>query len=301
MSEQAPVLTGFHSLKLEHKEVFGRYLAQDPPQTSELTFTNLYMWGHHYRPCWLEKDGLLLAACLTCKGAAFGLPPVGTGDKVAGARFLLEALEGDGYAPRLERVPEELGQTLAAAGFSVEPDRDQSDYVYLRQELIDLPGRRFHRKKNHFNKFIKSQPHEYLPLDQGLVGAVLDLQASWCELRDCLDDPGLRSEDRAIFDAFCAYEQMDFLGGAILIKGKVEAFSLGEKLNQDTAVIHIEKANTDIPGLYAAINQMFCAAAFEDCKYINREQDLGLEGLRAAKESYNPHHMVNKFVVTPTA
>jgi hypothetical protein len=106
-------------------------------------------------------------------------------------------------------------------------------------------------------------------------------------------------EDYAIHQALTHFEELDYQGGAIQIDGKIEAFSLGEPLNADTAVIHIEKANPDIPGLYSAINQYFCTNAWSDMEWINREQDLGIEGLRNAKESYHPHHMVNKYTIRP--
>ena len=125
----------------------------------------------------------------------------------------------------------------------------------------------------------------------------LGLQEDWCELRDCVEDPDLLHEDRAIYEAISHFKELGFRGGAISIDSKVEAFALGEPLNPDTAVIHIEKANPDIPGLYAAINQLFCAEEWSGVKYINREQDLGLENLRKAKESYYPDHMVEKYTL----
>jgi hypothetical protein len=111
--------------------------------------------------------------------------------------------------------------------------------------------------------------------------------------------PDLLAEDFAVHEALTFFEELGFKGGAILINSVVEAFSLGEPLNEDMAVIHIEKANPEIPGLYAAINQLFCLNAWSEVTYINREQDMGSEGLRKAKESYYPHHMVNKYIVKP--
>jgi hypothetical protein len=146
---------------------------------------------------------------------------------------------------------------------------------------------------------------EYLPFEadpvaaMNLVRAVLEMQEAWCTLRDCAEDPGLGAEDRAIHEALCHFGRLDYRGGAILIEGKVEAFSLGEPLNPDTVVIHIEKANPEIPGLYAAINQRFVQHAWADYRWINREQDLGLPGLRQAKESYNPDHLEDKYELTP--
>jgi hypothetical protein len=176
-------------------------------------------------------------------------------------------------------------------------DQDNSDYIYRAQDLIQLSGRKYHRKKNHLNKFLKNVRFEYRDLDIELVECFIDMQESWCRLKDCIDKPELLSEDYAVHVALKYFEELEYKGGAIQIDSRIEAFALGEGLNPDTAVIHIEKANPDIPGLYTAINQLFCEHAWHDMEYINREQDLGVEGLRSAKESYYPHHMVNKYSI----
>jgi hypothetical protein len=116
-------------------------------------------------------------------------------------------------------------------------------------------------------------------------------------MRECVENPNLLSEDYAVRRALTNFNELDYMGGAIMVNGRMEAFSLGELLNPDTAVIHIEKANPDIPGLYTAINQLFAENGWPDTEFINREQDLGIDGLRKAKESYYPHHMVNKYTI----
>jgi hypothetical protein len=116
-------------------------------------------------------------------------------------------------------------------------------------------------------------------------------------MRECVEIPDLLSEDYAVHMALTNFEELDYRGGAIKVEGRIEAFSLGELLNNNTAVIHIEKANPEIPGLYAAINQMFCSNTWAEIEFINREQDLGNDGLRKAKESYIPDHMINKYTI----
>ena len=112
-----------------------------------------------------------------------------------------------------------------------------------------------------------------------------------------MDTPGLLNEERAIREALLHFEKLDCLGGVILVDDKVVAFSLGEKLNPDTAVIHLEKANPEFTGSYAVINQEFCQDAWRNFTYVNREQDLGESGLRQAKLSYYPDHMSNKVIL----
>ena len=99
----------------------------------------------------------------------------------------------------------------------------------------------------------------------------------------------------AINAALADFQALELQGGVILINDRVEAFTCGELLNAATAVIHLEKANPEVRGLYAVINQQFCQQAWAGVPFVNREQDLGEPGLRTAKMSYHPHHLVEKF------
>ena len=288
----------FKPIELGDKEVFNRFLKQDPPRVSELTFTNLFIWQHKYAPSWVIAEDCLLIICRPKDHAAFGLQPVGPGDKKKALEILVESLKSITPEPRIERVDEAFVKAyVVPEEYVTELDRDNSDYVYLAQDLIQLSGNKFHRKKNHVNQFIKNYRFEYRALDQELLKAFLNLQESWCQLRECATHPDLWSEDYAVHTALTHSRDLDFQGGAILINDKVEAFALGEPLNPDTAVIHIEKANPEINGLYAAINQLFCRETWSHMRYINREQDMGIEGLRQAKGSYCPDHMVHKYII----
>lgn len=291
-------MADFKPLELNDKDTLSPIIAAGQPVTSELTFTNLFMWRSYYRPVWKISNGCLLIVMNPVGGEPFGMQPLGDGDKLAAVNHILAQMEADGAEPMLARVDAEFARWLEdGGGFSAEADRDQFDYVYAAEDLINLAGRRFHRKKNHYNKFVKSIPFRYKPLDIELVEQVLDMQEHWCQMRECGGDPSLINEDLAIREAMSNYDKLDFTGGAICVQDKVEAFSFGEKLNSDTAVVHIEKANPEMPGLYAVINREFAADALKNVKYINREQDLGIEGLRAAKESYRPEHLVEKYIV----
>jgi len=185
-----------------------------------------------------------------------------------------------------------------ASGMKAELDRSQSDYVYLVEDLMELKGRRYHRKRNHIKQFRDKYSYRYIPLIPERVPQCLQLEEEWCDLRHCEASPGLYNESVAVKEAFTHFEDLGVKGGAILIDEKVEAFTLGEPLNSETVVIHIEKANPAYDGLYPAINQAFLEQEWSGYTYVNREQDLGEEGLRKAKESYFPHHMVNKYAIT---
>lgn len=288
----------FKQLELEDRGIFAEFLGADPPQASEYTFTNFYMWRHHFKPLWAQEHGCLVVILSPGGEEPFGLKPIGAGDKGAALDVLFRELDELSKDPRIARVEKAFVETsVDIQRYRVEEDRANSDYVYRAQDLINLSGNRYHSKKNHVNRFVKNNEFEYKELDEESVECCLDLQEEWCELRSCTLNPGLEHEDRAIYEALINFQELAFQGGVIKMNNTVQAFGLGERLNEDTAVIHIEKANPNVPGLYAAINKLFCQEAWSDFTYINREQDLGEEGLRKAKSSYHPDHMIDKFVI----
>lgn len=193
----------------------------------------------------------------------------------------------------------ELLEIIKPGYFQYQGDRDSYDYVYNAQDLIELKGRKYHRKRNHIHNFKKNYQHyQYLPLTEELIPACIETTIEWCEKKECDDNPTLHCEKCAVLEGLNNFNYLELQGGVILIDNKVEAFTFGEKLNQDTAVIHVEKGNTEINGIYAVINQEFCLQQWQEMKYINREEDLGILGLRKAKESYYPVKMGEKYIVT---
>jgi hypothetical protein len=230
----------------------------------------------------------------------FGLEPVGKGDKSKALDIICEELTGLTNNVSVKRVSEEfINMFVNSEKYNSTFDRNNSDYIYSSKDLIDLSGRKYHKKKNHLNRFKKDYVFEYKELDIEVVECFLDMQEEWCRMRECLEKPDLLSEDYAVHEALIHFEELDYKGGAIKIDSRIEAFSLGEVLNDNTAVIHIEKANPEIQGLYTAINQLFTSNTWHKMEFINREQDLGIDGLKKAKESYYPHHMVKKYIVSP--
>jgi hypothetical protein len=294
-----PEFPEFRDLTLEDKPLFDQLFSLFPPVISEFTFTNLFIW----RNCYQTKISRLqkfLCLLSDWEENSYFFPPMGEGDVIKCYQSFLQYFERKGIPPKIVRVPEAVVVQIdwKASGMKAELDRSQCDYVYLTQELIELKGRKYHRKRNHIKQFQEKYSYQYLPLTPEWIPQCLQLQTDWCDLRHCEASPGLLNESFAIKEAFTHFEELGVKGGAILIDGKVEAFTLGDPLNQETVVIHIEKANPAYEGLYPTINQAFLENQWSGYPYVNREQDLGEEGLRKAKESYFPHHLVNKYTVT---
>jgi len=294
-----PEFPQLRDLILEDKPLIDQLFTRFPPVISEFTFTNLFIWRVAYQIKISRFRNLL---CLLSEQGenSFFFPPVGEGDMIECFQSLLRTLGGKGAPPKIVRIPETVVTQVnwTGSGMKAALDRSQCDYVYLVQDLIELKGRKYHRKRNHIKQFKEKYSHQYIPLTPEWVPQCLQLQTEWCDLRDCEASPGLHNESLAIKEAFTHFEKLEVKGGVILINGKVEAFTLGDPLNPETIVIHIEKANPAYEGLYPTINQAFLEHEGSGYTYVNREQDLGEEGLRKAKESYFPHHMVNKYTMT---
>lgn len=294
-----PVFPRFKPLGLEDRDLIRRRLWDYQPETSELTFTNLCMWQSHYGYQWsLDGDWLLVVS--TAPDRPFALPPLGPPPRAEGCRRVLGWLKDVAGvdAPSLERVDPRLAAELAGhPDFVVEPIRDHFDYLYRTADLIELPGGKYRAKRNHIRGLERSHRFRYEPLRAEHLSACLDLSARWCNIKRCDLDLSLMGEWAAIGVALANFQALQLKGGVILINDRVEAFSCGELLNRQTAVIHLEKANPELRGLYAVINQQFCREAWAGVPFINREQDLGEPGLRTAKLSYHPHRLVEKFRV----
>jgi hypothetical protein len=287
----------FSNLTLEDKPLLGSLLKEAQPQISELSFTNLFVWNASEPVQTSEvNETVLIQRRRLRDGKTFLLPPLGKRALLEVMRSL-RALSLEGELPPFYGFAPQQVQLLENEFEKVEPDRDDWDYVYLTRDLADLPGDKYHPKRNFISRCLSKYECRYANIGPNEIEDCLQLQTRWCNLRNCSEVQGLEAENTAIKTAFENYERLGIFGGAVYVDDKLEAFTLSEPLNDDTAVIHFEKANPEIEGLYQLVNQWFCQKALGKFKYVNREQDLGIPGLRKAKESYYPHHMVKKHIV----
>jgi len=283
-------------LTLADRSLVSAYLRNHPPDISEYTFTNLFIWQPSRPILFTElKSTLVFLVKATLEKGRYILfgPPVGT-------MSITEVLDVLGsMVIGAVRIPDKAAENLAGAGYKVIPDRDNADYVYRVKDLAELAGRHYAKKRNHIKQCLSSHTCEYVPITAGLLAECETMQENWCNTRDCGRNPGLCNEANAIAETFAHFNDFGLLGGAIRVDGTIQAYAIGEELSPGTAVWHFEKAMADIPGLGQLINQWFSKYGLADFEYVNREQDLGIPGMRQAKESYYPHHMVDKNCVSP--
>ena len=295
----------FQKIELKDKPVLDVYFNAEEYDNSELCFGNMFLWKDSWHIEFTIEDDILLLRGKQPTGERFFFPPVlkdparimeGMAHCIAasveeGERFIMYGVN--------ERIAGLIKEKDEDQLFSVREDRNNFDYVYLAEDLIHLAGSKYHGKRNHINKLRATVQTEFRLMEDALVEPCFESYMQWYEKHQAETfDPSLQDEKTALRLALDHWKELGFEGGAILIDGKVEAFSLGEKRpGNRMAIIHIEKANTEFPGLYALINQQTAENVFSDMKYLNREEDMGLPGLRKAKESYHPVKMVKKFIV----
>jgi uncharacterized protein len=281
--------------------LFDRYFGQKRYEGSECTFTNLYMWRKVYGIEWAQENECICVKA-SSGGKTFVLPPLGS-EAGYGAALdaMLDYFTQNNLPFLMKTTPRWMKKIIEDSKpgvFVFQEDQSNYDYVYNAEDLIELKGRKYSRKRNHIKNFKEEYPnYQYVPLTDDLIQDCIDNEVEWCEKRNCDEDPGLSCEKYAIMEALTKFTKLGYKGGIILIDEKIEAFTFGEMINEDTAVIHVEKGNPDIKGIYPVINQEFCQNTWQGVKYINREEDMGIEGLKKAKESYYPVMLIEKFDV----
>jgi hypothetical protein len=255
---------------------------------------NLWSWRDIYGLEWAWDDRLVWIRQDRPETAYWA--PVGPWDRIDWARSF-SSLPADAH--RFVRVPEELcriWQGMHGLQPELTPDEDHWDYIYSVQELVQLSGNRFHKKKNLLKQFERKHDYRYTALGPEMIDKALTLQTEWCVWRDCEDSTTLESENQAILNTFYDWNRLEgVMGGGLLIDGDMIGFTVGEPLDEETLVIHFEKGCPHYKGVYQAINQKFLAEQGQGFTYVNREQDLGDPGLRKAKRSYNPIGFLKKY------
>ncbi len=297
-------------IEITDKKLFDEYFQKYPPELSEFTFTNLFMWRNYYNFLFMEiNEHIVLFSYDYLKNRRkpintdsgdyiYFFPPIGpTPDKI-----ILELYENLGNI-EIHRVPEEICKKLTDTGrfselnLDILEDRNNWDYVYNKEEILNLAGNKYRQNRRWLNKFLDNYAYDFQLLTANLVEKCKELQLEWCVMRACTEDESLEAEQEAIYEALNNFGTLGFTGGLLCVEDKCAAYTFGEMLNDETLIIHIEKAHMEYEGAYQAINNLFLRNCCENAVYANREQDLGIEGLRRAKESYKPIKMVKKSII----
>lgn len=285
--------------ELEDRALINHYLSYADTQSCEMTFANTYLWSRHYNTGFAIVGDMLVFG--NTAGAVSFTVPVGPGDIKKTIDILMAYCEEKGVPFQLHNVTTkdfDRLEELYPGMFAIAYEREYADYVYETEKLAKLSGKKYHSKKNHINKFKALYPDwSYEPITRDNIEECFQMGLRWRELNGCEEDEEKHAEICVALNFLRLFDELEMRGGALRINGKIVAFTIGEPVRKDTLVVHIEKAFADVQGAYTMINQQFAEHEGNGFTYINREEDMGEEGLRQAKMSYKPVFLIEKGVV----
>lgn len=284
----------FKKIELCDKDKLLPFLQGANELTCELSFANLLIWQPLYNNCYCIVDGILYLKSYDDNIETYSLP---FGDMKTGMQKIIDHV---GHLPaiwaqagkRFDEFKELYGEY-----YDIFESRNEFDYIYNSSDLINLSGKKYHSKRNHISSFSKKHDWRYEEISAKNIDKVRLCAKKWYGQYDDMDEE-LKNEMRGVELMLDNMEALDIVGGAIVVGDEVVAFTLGSAINEQIYNIHTEKALDDFDTAYSVINREFAARNLADYQYINREDDLGIEGLRRAKLSYRPQIILPKYICT---
>ena len=291
----------FRTISLSDRDRINTALRASDFRGCEYSFANNMAWQRLAgSKIAFYKDFYICCAFETEDGAPHFVLPAGSGSYKDVIREMQLFSDSLGKPLIIAGVTDDLlgmFSELFPGEYTVQSDRDGSDYIYSSADLIELPGRKYHQKRNHLARFNEIE-HTFSLITEKDFDECLEFCTKAYNDKNAYTDHSSIAEQFAINTYFSYFCKLGLVGGIIRINGSIAALTIGEQLSSDTFCVHIEKADTAYNGIYAGINNCFAKSACADFKYINREEDLGLEGLRKSKLSYRPAFLLNKNIVT---
>ena len=288
----------WREISLEDKPLIEEKICASGCHGADYGFANLFIWRKAYKPKIAFCGDRLLVSMPQWKVYAY---PKGDGDVKPSIELLFEEAHSRGDDLRIRGLTDKtLEEFLPLYGdrFYIKEDRDNADYIYMADKLCDLPGRHLSSKRNHIKHFERNGPWEFHKVC-GDPSCIAEAKAFVDEFYKEKNDPSLRDEAGAIEEMFANYEALGFLGGMLYQNGQPVAFTAGTKLDDEVFDTHFEKALPGVEGAYTMVNREFARlvkAEYPEIEAFNREEDMGIEGLRRAKLSYHPDILLMKYI-----
>lgn len=295
-------MLNFKDITLQDRDTITGYTQSSNRRNCDLSFSNLCCWRFLYDTQFAEIGGFIVFKFWAHNKLAY-MMPVGQGNLKKVIKLMVKDAKKEGEPFVMLGVSSEMREELEEImphTFAYTIERNYADYIYLKENLANLPGRKFQQKRNFVNRFLKAHnDYEFVPITTPEhIEACIYFEGEWCKQNECDKHEGTGNERQAIIYGLTHFEELGLMGGMLYAEGKIVAFTYGMPINGDTFGTHVEKADSRIEGAYAMINREFANYVPDQFTYINREEDLGIPGLRKAKLSYNPTIILDKYIVS---
>lgn len=294
-------MINFKSVEISDKKWMDELLAISNFSGCHHNFTNIFAWSKIYNKKVAKVKNALIVKGGEEKDQQRYFFPAGTQDVQAVIEEIKEDAKDCGHDVVFVGLsPEniEVLEQFFPGDFKYKKDRDSFDYVYLIEKMVSLTGKKLSAKRNHINSFKRDNNWSFELITADNLDECFEMNEQWCIINGCYDDDELYQEACAVRRCFKNFFELKLEGGFIRADGKIVAYTMGERLNSDTYVIHVEKAFGDVRGAYPMINREFMeyiSKEYPELVYVNREEDVGDPGLRKAKKSYYPEKMEKKY------
>lgn len=289
----------FKKIEIDDFENYHRLMGKSQEFSCENAFVNLLVWQKVYNNMLCIFDDKVFVKSGTADDEIFSLP-IGSCDLKENIEILKEYLGGKmpkiwaQEGPNFTQFKEFFGDE-----YTFLEDKDYYDYIYLQSDLANLSGKKYHSKRNHISAFSKKYDWHYEKIGNDNIEKVKLCFEKWYSENAERMDELMLCEKQGIETVLDNMELLDVSGGAIVVEDNVVAFSLGSAINNRVYDVHFEKALSEYQGAYATINREFAKNELSDYEFINREDDMGIEGLRKAKLSYKPVRLIKKYICIP--
>jgi len=290
----------FKKITIEDRDILTKYLSMRKHRACDYSVGSLVLWADVNKTQFAVVQDMLFIKYVKGKDIYFAFP-MGNGDLKQAFEWLFTYCKDQNIQFKMNLIEPSMFEdieNLYPGEYEVSYIRDSADYVYNTDDLKNLVGKKYHGKKNHINKFIKTnEDWSYETITEENTEECVEMVKEWCVENGCCEDKSKAAEFCVLIKGIKYRKELNLIGGAIRTAGRIVSLTLGEKSGDDMFIIHFEKAFADINGAYQMINQQFITHELSDFTYVNREEDLGIEGLRKAKESYYPVFMAEKGVL----
>lgn len=288
-------MINWKDIELSDKDAINAMICASGCHGADYSFANIFMWRHSYEPKIFFNGNRMIVGNPKWEMCSY---PKGDGEVAPSIDLLLEEAHSQGKKLILRGLTDktlEEFMPLYGEKFEITEDRDNADYIYTADKLCYLAGRKLSSKRNHINKFEKNGDWKFVEITNSNLESAKEFVAEFYKEKD---DPDLRDESVAIKEMFAHYEVLGFIGGLLYQNGKPVAFTAGTPLDKEVFDVHFEKALADVEGAYTMVNREFARLVINKLPNIgafNREEDMGIEGLRKAKLSYHPDILLMKY------
>jgi len=290
----------FEKITIEDRNILAKYISMRKYRACDYSVGNLILWAAVYNTQFTVAKDMLFIKFMIGDDNYFAYP-MGSRDLKQAFQWLFAYCEEQNIKFKMTSIEPDMFtdiEKIYPGEYEVSYIRDYADYVYNIEDLKNLAGKKYHGKKNHINKFLKTnEDWDYESITEKNTEECIEMVKEWCVENGCCEDKSKANEICVLINGLRHRKELNLLGGIIRTAGRIVALTMGEKSDDDMFIIHFEKAFADVDGAYPMINQQFIIHELLNYTYVNREEDMGVEGLRKAKESYHPAFMAEKGVL----